>query len=85
MRIRRGLATEKEIETFSKRAHAGRFAGYAAGGWPYYLMPDGGVVSSAGSYLGARILRRAERRLLVGIRQWRKGTRAPTRIDGPYP
>lgn len=65
MRVRRGLATKEEIEAFKKRS-AGRGVGYgrSRAESPYYVR--------------GCILRRAERRLLVGIHAWRDGVRAPS-------
>lgn len=81
MRMRRGIATKEEIEAFAKRQQGGggRGGGYAAGGSAYYLLPSGTVTRTPQK--GAVLLRRAQRRALVGIRRWREGSRTPSRIE----
>jgi hypothetical protein len=80
MRVRRGIATAKELEEFQARAGGG--IGLRIQLSPAYFAHPNGAVSTNGFAEGARILRRPVRRFLVGIRAWRTGVRAPTRLPG---
>ncbi len=77
MRVRRGLASEKEIEASFARRRAGRGgvgAPWGTSGSPTYVAPDGRVLAyteNPSAVKGVRLLPRGERRRIVGAIAWR--------------